>query len=305
MQELIIDYGPAPFRFFHYWFNLNGFDKIVEDTWKSLATVDSNVQSKLSDIDIILDQDSSNEEILSDRSLLLKELNDINSIDSLEAAQKSKVRWAIEGDENTKFFHGILNNKHSQLTIYRTLVDGEWIVDMLSLEQQNDLEQNVSNKILEAFRTRYCGNLVWLDKILKKFKMENSKHGSTQMQEKPDYRKSQGAQTPSEVKCMQNVPYALAIGYIMYAVRCTRPNVVFAQNICSRFQQNSGDIYWAAAKTILEYLRNTKDMVLVYGVKPEFALKVNCYSDAGFQTDKNNNKSQSRYVFLLNGGAVD
>ncbi|GJV04404.1 hypothetical protein Tco_1337973 [Tanacetum coccineum] len=93
MRELSIDYGPTPFRFFHYWFKLDGFDKMVEDTWKSLATIDSN--------------GGSNEEILSDRSLLLKELNDINSIDSLEVAQKSKVRWAIEGDENTKFFHGV------------------------------------------------------------------------------------------------------------------------------------------------------------------------------------------------------
>ncbi|GJX17784.1 hypothetical protein Tco_0218616, partial [Tanacetum coccineum] len=76
----------------------------------------------------------SNEEILSNRSLLLKELNDINSIDSLEAAQKSKVRWAIEGDENTKFFHGILNSKRSQLAICGTLVNGEWIVDPLAVK---------------------------------------------------------------------------------------------------------------------------------------------------------------------------
>ncbi|GJS73994.1 RNA-directed DNA polymerase, eukaryota [Tanacetum coccineum] len=113
---------------------------MVKDTLKSLVTVDSNgminlkkklqalkiaikqwtkyakkssykakipIQSKLSDIDKILDQGGSNEEILFDRSFLLKELNDIDSIDSLEAAQKSKVRWAIEGDENTNFFHGL------------------------------------------------------------------------------------------------------------------------------------------------------------------------------------------------------
>ncbi|GJQ92383.1 hypothetical protein Tco_0003522 [Tanacetum coccineum] len=117
-----------------------------------------SIQSKLSDINKILDQGGSNEEILSDRCLLLKELNDINSIDSLEAAQKSKVRWAIKA-------------------IRGTLVDGGWIVDLLavkimflkyvstqfsspvspcicfadqftrlSLEQQTDLERNVSNE---------------------------------------------------------------------------------------------------------------------------------------------------------------
>ncbi|GJY26150.1 hypothetical protein Tco_0400876 [Tanacetum coccineum] len=87
------------------------------------------------------------------------------------------------------------------------------------------------------------------------------------MMEKPDYRKSQGAKTPTEVQRMQRVPYASAIGSIMYAVRCTRPDAAFAQNLCSRFQQNPGEIHWTAIKTILKYLRNTKDMVLVYGEK--------------------------------------
>ncbi|GJS83987.1 hypothetical protein Tco_0750528 [Tanacetum coccineum] len=111
----------------------------------------------------------------------------------------------------------------------------------------------------------------YLEKTLKKFRMENSKKG--QIIEKPDYRNSQGAQTPSEVQRMQRVSYALAICSIMYAVRCTRPDVAFAQNLCSRFQQNPGEIHWTAVKTILKYLRNTEDMVLVYGAKPKAELK--------------------------------
>ncbi|GJS25947.1 retrotransposon protein, putative, ty1-copia subclass [Tanacetum coccineum] len=68
--------------------------------------------------------------------------------------------------------------------------------------------------------------------------LENSKRESIPMQEKLRLSKSQGASTPAELKRMQNVPYASAVGFIMYAVRCTRPDVVFAQNITSRFQQN-------------------------------------------------------------------
>nr|GEU78446.1 hypothetical protein [Tanacetum cinerariifolium] len=107
----------------------------------------------------------------------------------------------------------------------------------------------------------------YLEKILKRCWMENSKKGYTLMIEKPDYRKSQGAKskTPTEVQHMQKVPYASAIGSIM----------------------------------------NTKDMVLVYEEKPEAELKVSCYANASFQTDKNETKSQMRYVFILNGGAVD
>ncbi|GKA30353.1 retrotransposon protein, putative, ty1-copia subclass [Tanacetum coccineum] len=100
----------------------------------------------------------------------------------------------------------------------------------------------------------------YIEKILKRFHMENSKRGSIPMQEKLRLSKSQGASTPAELKRMRNVPYASAVGSIMYAVRCTHPDVAFAQNITSRFQQNPGDLYWTTLKNILKYLRNTKDM---------------------------------------------
>nr|GEZ08246.1 hypothetical protein [Tanacetum cinerariifolium] len=76
--------------------------------------------------------------------------------------------------------------------------------------------------------------------------------------------KSQGASTPAELNRMQNVPYASAMGSIMYVVRCTRADVAFAQNVTSRFQRNPGDLHWTTFKNILKYLRNTKDMFLVY-----------------------------------------
>ncbi|GJR87487.1 retrotransposon protein, putative, ty1-copia subclass [Tanacetum coccineum] len=117
----------------------------------------------------------------------------------------------------------------------------------------------------------------YIEKILKRYHMENSKRGSIPMQDKLRLSKSQGASTPAELKHMQNIPYALGVGSIMYAVRYTRPNVAFAQNITNRFQQNLCDLHWTTIKNILKYLRNTKDMFL----------------------------SQTRYVFVLNGGVVD
>ncbi|GKC50730.1 retrotransposon protein, putative, ty1-copia subclass [Tanacetum coccineum] len=46
-------------------------------------------------------------------------------------------------------------------------------------------------------------------------------------------------------------------------------------------------------------------MFLVYGGNPEDELRVDCYCDAGFETDRDSIKSQTGYVFVLNGGAVD
>ena len=57
-----------------------------------------------------------------------------------------------------------------------------------------------------------------------------------------------------------------------------------------------------AVKNILKYLKRTKDMFLVYGGDKE--LVVNGYVDANFDTDSDDSKSQTEYVFLLNGGAV-
>nr|GFB03335.1 hypothetical protein [Tanacetum cinerariifolium] len=48
----------------------------------------------------------------------------------------------------------------------------------------------------------------------------------------------------------------------------------------------------------------TKDMFLVYGGNSDAELQVKCYCDAGFETDRDDTKSQTGYVFTLNGGAV-
>ncbi|GKC40934.1 retrotransposon protein, putative, ty1-copia subclass [Tanacetum coccineum] len=83
-------------------------------------------------------------------------------------------------------------------------------------------------------------NVTMLQEVNFWLRWKTSRRGNTPMMGKPDYRKSQGAKTPSEVQHMKIIPYASAIGSIMYAVRCTRPDVAFAQNLCSRFQQNPG-----------------------------------------------------------------
>nr|GEU28888.1 retrotransposon protein, putative, Ty1-copia subclass [Tanacetum cinerariifolium] len=73
----------------------------------------------------------------------------------------------------------------------------------------------------------------YIEKILKRYYMENSKRRTIPMQEKLKLSKSQGASTPAEKQDMQYIPYALATGSIMYVVRYTRPDVAFTQNMTS------------------------------------------------------------------------
>ncbi|GKD12984.1 hypothetical protein Tco_1197391, partial [Tanacetum coccineum] len=42
LRESAHDYGPVPFRFFHHWIHLEGFNDFVTSTWNSAPSVDSN-----------------------------------------------------------------------------------------------------------------------------------------------------------------------------------------------------------------------------------------------------------------------
>ncbi|KAL0451654.1 UNVERIFIED_CONTAM: Retrovirus-related Pol polyprotein from transposon TNT 1-94 [Sesamum latifolium] len=89
---------------------------------------------------------------------------------------------------------------------------------------------------------------------------------------------------------------------IQYVVQCTRFDIAFALSVTSRYQACAGEKHWTAVKTILKYLRRTQEMFLVYG-GGELVLE-GC-SDASFQFDVDDAKSQSGFVFKLNGSVVD
>jgi hypothetical protein len=88
----------------------------------------------------------------------------------------------------------------------------------------------------------------------------------------------------------------------MYAMLYTRPDVSYALSATSRYQSNYGEAHWTIVKNILKYLRRTKEVFLVFGGEEELVVKG--YSDASFQKDADDSKSQSGFVFYLNEGAV-
>ena len=85
---------------------------------------------------------------------------------------------------------------------------------------------------------------------------------------------------------MSRVPYASIIRSIMYAMMCTHLDISFALSMVNHYQINLGRAHWIALKNILKYLRRTKDWVLMLGGSD--TLRVTRYSDASFQTDRDN-----------------
>nr|GEW21481.1 RNA-directed DNA polymerase, eukaryota [Tanacetum cinerariifolium] len=81
----------------------------------------------LHEINIELDKGGSNDDVLLERMDQLKKLNDIHTAEARDRFQKAKIQWAIEADENSKFFHGIINRKRTNLAVKGVMVDGEWL----------------------------------------------------------------------------------------------------------------------------------------------------------------------------------
>ncbi|GJR21008.1 RNA-directed DNA polymerase, eukaryota [Tanacetum coccineum] len=169
LRERYVDYGPTPFKFFHYWLDIEGFNKIVEDAWKSYVVKDVNairhimgkfkfVKSKIREwnasikngtkkdkdqcirdlvnIDDIIDSGNGGEEDVLRRAEIVNKMQKIDGLLAKELAQKTKIKWAIEGDENSKFFHGMLNKKRSSSGVRGVMVDGVWVDDPQQVKKE-------------------------------------------------------------------------------------------------------------------------------------------------------------------------
>ena len=63
---------------------------------------------------------------------------------------------------------------------------------------------------------------------------------------------------------MSRVPYASAVGSLMYAMICTRPDIAQAVGVVSRFMANPGREHWNTVKRILRYVKGTSDVALCF-----------------------------------------
>nr|GEW50987.1 retrovirus-related Pol polyprotein from transposon TNT 1-94 [Tanacetum cinerariifolium] len=61
---------------------------------------------------------------------------------------------------------------------------------------------------------------------------------------------------------MSRVSYSSAVGSLMYAMVCTRPDLAHAVSVVSRYMHNPGKMHWEAVKCIIRYLQRTSNIGL-------------------------------------------
>ena len=141
----------------------------------------------------------------------------------------------------------------------------------------------------------------YLKKILRRFNMQDCKSISTPLPVNFKLSSSMCPSNEAERMEMSRVPYASAVGRLMFAMICTRPDIAHAVGVVSRYMANPGREHWNSVKRILRYVKGTSDAALCYeGSK----FTVRGYVDSDYAGDLDKRKSTTGYVFTIAGGAV-
>nr|GEW42524.1 zinc finger, CCHC-type [Tanacetum cinerariifolium] len=134
----------------------------------------------------------------------------------------------------------------------------------------------------------------YIEKILKKFNRKDCSLVSTPMDPIEKLK-------PNTGKPVDQLEYSRAIGYLMYAMTSTRPDIAYAVGRLSRFTSNPSRQYWQAITRVFKYLKCTMNYGLSYVGYPSV---LEAYSYASWIHHVEDSSCMSGWVFLLGGGAI-
>ncbi|XP_042485262.1 secreted RxLR effector protein 161-like [Macadamia integrifolia] len=132
--------------------------------------------------------------------------------------------------------------------------------------------------------------------------MMNCKSGVSPIIKGENFSLNQCPKNDLESAQMKDIPYSSAVGNLMYAMTCTRPDISFAIGMLGRYVSNPGIDHWVAAKKVMRYLKGTREYMLTYRASDQ--LEVIRYSDSNYAGCLDSRKSTPGYIFLLAGGVI-
>lgn len=188
------------------------------------------------------------------------------------------------------------------------------LIQKLKTQLNNEFdmkELGAAKKILgmEIRRDRQAGKLFlsqqnYIERVLDRFNMNNCKPVSTPLAAHFKLSSELCPDTKEEMEHMSHVPYANAVGSLMYAMVCTRPDLAYAVSVVSRYMHNPGKSHWSAVKWIFRYLKGTSDIGLVFDRKMATTNDVIGYVDSDYGGDLDRRRSLSGYIFTLCNSAI-
>ena len=130
----------------------------------------------------------------------------------------------------------------------------------------------------------------YITKVLERFELTNCKPRSTPSELKLKF----DGETPVDPR-----RYREAVGSLVYAMKCTRPDICWVVTKLSQFRVAPMKGHWIALKHVLRYLKGTLDFGLCYR-KCDDGVTLIGYSDADWASSTDDRRSISGYCFSLN-----
>ncbi|GKB71633.1 putative RNA-directed DNA polymerase, partial [Tanacetum coccineum] len=192
-------------------------------------------------------------------------------------------------DVKTTFLHGDLDKE-----IYMEQPEGfqfgddDFIILLLYVDDMLIVGKNI-------------GRIAQLKRDLSKFNMDKAKVVSSPLTTNFKLTDKDCPSSKKNIEKMDRVPYASAVGSLMYAMVCTRPDLAHAVGVVSRFLSNPGKKHWEAVKWIFRYLRGTSKLGITFGNGKPMLVG---FTDSDMAGNKDNMKSTSGYLMTFAGGAV-
>ena len=158
----------------------------------------------------------------------------------------------------------------------------------------------------QAKRKLQLNQMKEVETILQRFNMKDSKSMKVPIPVGVRLSVEQCPKTQEEEEDMSRVPYASAVGSLMYAMVCTRLDISRAMGVLSRFMSKPRKEHQTAVKWVFKYLCGTSDYGLCHQGRLELdiLLDIHGFLDADWAGDLDQRRSTSGYVFNLFGGVV-
>ncbi|XP_025980644.1 uncharacterized mitochondrial protein AtMg00810-like [Glycine max] len=207
----------------------------------------------------------------------------------------------------------------SEAALYVKLVDANSIIivvyvdDLLVTRSDEKLIKEFKVEMLKAFEMKNLGLMSFFlgievkqdhggilihqkkyaREILKKSLMEDCKSTTSPMNQKEKFSKDDGADKVDE---MHN---RSLIGCLMY-LTVTRPDILFAVSILSRFMHCASEVHLQAGKRVVRYVKDTLDYGIMYFHSHNF--KLHGYSNSDWASCIDDMRSTSGYCFSFGFG---
>nr|GEW21570.1 RNA-directed DNA polymerase, eukaryota, reverse transcriptase zinc-binding domain protein [Tanacetum cinerariifolium] len=140
--------------------------KVKIQMWSRLNKESSNskkrkLKAEFADLDLAIDKGDGEVIDVNRRHEVVRLLQDVEKIESLEVAQKAKIKWAIEGAENSKYYHGVIpkGGNSSFITLILKVPNANMVKDFRPISLIRSLYKIIA-KILANHLITVLGTLV-------------------------------------------------------------------------------------------------------------------------------------------------